>query len=213
VLESTAFLNCQSVGNGNNQRGGGLRLYNVGVTCKNCSFLNCRSNQGGGAIGQITTGEGMGERIFKVENCIFGGNSASTKGGAIEGNLTNFSCTNCAFLHNSAVQYGGAISCELRHNYTITNTAFVRNFVSGCLNNTHNGGAIQVNLPSTVGQFSLNSCVFITNYATGCSSMCYYSFYLLFFCLDVGNDIKINSSLYLNNSISSCYSSSATRRV
>jgi predicted outer membrane repeat protein len=181
VLENTVFLCCESLSSTNaNSKGGGLGLFCVGATCKNCSWLNCRSNQGGGAIGQVTSGDTMGERALILENCIFGCNVASTRGGAIEAMRTNFSCTNCSFLHNSASQCGGAISCELRHNYMITNTAFVRNFVSGCLNDTHNGGAIQVNLPSPVGRFMLSYCIFITNYAKSCSSMCYCLLCLVF---------------------------------
>jgi predicted outer membrane repeat protein len=201
-LENTVFLNCQSNGKTETCKGGALRLYFSGAICKNCSFLNCRSNQSGGAIGQLTLDD-MGERTVKLESCIFGCNVASTRGGAIEGNWTNFDCANCSFLHNSAVKCGGAISCELRYNYTITATTFVRNFVSGCSNLAHDGGAIQINLTSTIGRFNLNSCVFITNYATGCGS--YYSL--------VGNDIKTNNNLNLNNNISDCYSSSADRRV
>jgi predicted outer membrane repeat protein len=165
TMEDVCFMHCRS---GNS--GGGLRTYRFSsVNCVNCSWLNCWTKGQGGAVVQ-SDGSAMGEGICEYTNCVFVSNCAGEYGGAIHINsMVGLNITSCSFLHNKGNGRGGAVSCSsLRYGLSVTQSVFVRNYLSGCtvVNDTctNEGGAIFISLstdlllnPSVV----VGGCVFI----------------------------------------------------
>jgi hypothetical protein len=186
LLEKTVFLNCESTsGSGEDEKGGALRLYFSGATCQNCSFLNCRSNQGGGAIGHLSSSSSnvVSDPVLELDGCVFSSNYASTRGGAIEVMRVKVKINSCGFLHNGAGWYGGALASEL-YSMTITNTAWVRNFLVNCNSSSafssyRNGGAIFL-LPKTrPSECNLTDCLFIKNTERNPCAISFFFFFLM----------------------------------
>jgi hypothetical protein len=178
-LEHCWFLFCEAYGSGKYgsddiKIGGGVRLYRIGGYCNNCTFLNCRTNQHGGAIGQHNSTD-LNElsekgRVLEVNNCIFASNIASVRGGGIELRGIRLKCTNCMFYHNKAGNSGGAIAIDVLDNGNVEGCVFVRNLINSC--ETGGGGGIFTNFFTIepTPTFTLDSSIFDGNEVTGCES-------------------------------------------
>jgi hypothetical protein len=171
LIENCAFLFCESYDTVNNSAvGGGVRMYNTGGTFNNCSFLNCRSGVNGGAIGQTDAKDV--EVPLILNNCTFGSNYASVRGGSVYVNRTTVQCTGCSFFHGNAA--GGSGGALFVRNSTFTDVVFVRNIQGKC------GGSVYVNSASSLFQ----DCTFIQNVIVNpeCDRSFYCCLYLLCFC-------------------------------
>jgi predicted outer membrane repeat protein len=179
---SCGFLFCEHYTSGNDFGAGGcIRLFYGGAYCYNCSFLNCRSNQNGGAIAQIIqTNVVDSSAVLELEKCIFASNVAGFGGGAIDTKEVTLKCTNCSFLHNTAVVRGGAIASKVKSYFYSIRSVFVRNFVSSCTG-SDSGGAISIIPESDTTQVNVTQSIFIGNYLAkdSCSSLL--NFYIIIF--------------------------------
>jgi predicted outer membrane repeat protein len=168
--------------------GGGLRLCVQGVTCTNCSWLNCWSNNRGGGVAQVIgfvdyhREESRGKNV-ELNNCIFGSNRAEREGGGLDVREGNIICVNCSFIHNSAGLYGGAISCVFYGNISFTDVVFVKNVknnpsVTECEYDQRAGGIM---LWAEVGNpqgMKFENCVFYKNkIVQGCSMIHFFIFH------------------------------------
>jgi hypothetical protein len=132
---NTIFLFCEALGieDSTFAGGGALRLWRSGVNCTNCSFINCGTNNFGGAvcvsrsdyISNIPHG-----KLLNFSTCIFGSNQAAYDGGAILNLQADLKCENCSFLFNQAGMSGGAIACEFYGRLTFSDCVFVQNVVT-----------------------------------------------------------------------------------
>jgi predicted outer membrane repeat protein len=160
--------------------GGGLRLYKVGGRCNNCSWINCRSARRGGGIGVYMLEDDIKSVVneeLNIEGCVFASNSADTRGGAIDVIGIKLKCTNCVFLFNTAELSGGASACDIWYNMVLTNTHWVRNFVSSSCENG-GGGAVFIRSRNSSDVFNLTNSIFIRNTVDNANCICI--IYLLF---------------------------------
>jgi predicted outer membrane repeat protein len=204
-----AFFSCESryqPGSGGDERfgaGGGLRLYVQGATCKNCSWLNCWSNNRGGGVVQVTGdatyhNEECRGKDVKLINCFFESNRAEKDGGGLDVREGNIICETCSFLHNSAGSYGGAISCVFYGNISFTDVTFVMNvknnpLITKCEWNQRGGGIMLWAEAGDPQGMKFENCVFHKNkIAQGCSIKKFnliYFFLTLIIILAEGHDI------------------------
>jgi predicted outer membrane repeat protein len=107
--------------------GGAIRCVSF-LNALNCNFQE-NTAEAGGAVSS-----GLGTLNFM--NCVFGNNSSSNQGGAI--NVFGAICTitNCLFAYNNSAGNGGAIESFSNAFTTVTNCTFVNN------NSNQTGGAI-----------------------------------------------------------------------
>jgi predicted outer membrane repeat protein len=168
-ISNTAFLFCESR---LSRIGGGIRVYSSNLECTNCTFLNCLSSVGGGAVCFITNG-----KTLKLIGCIFGSNVAGKSGGAINSGPSTLTCEKCSFLHNSGTTKGGAVYCG--GSATFTNTVFIRNIKNGdgtcSVSDMSSGGAIL----QASGTLTLTDCTFNTNRNVNgnCNGMFFFFFF------------------------------------
>jgi hypothetical protein len=199
--------------------GGGLRIYMRGGYCKNCSFLNCESNNIGGALGHVN-GITAETDILEVVDCIFGYNSAANNGGAVDTRNISLNCINCSFFDNSVNSFGGAVSVQLKKTAFFDNCAFSRNFIKGCTST--GGGAIYINPVTSSVEFTITNSIFYENdfWDKICNvSMFIFHIYVLkkntfffIYLLDI-SDIRVSSICSVT--VESCYSKNynSSRRV
>jgi predicted outer membrane repeat protein len=92
------LANCTFIKNSAYRDGGGIyNKYGAHLVLRGCSFIgNSASDMGGGVVSE--------EKLAPIENCIFSGNVAKWRGGAISGGrLTNCTLTgNKARCHSAA---------------------------------------------------------------------------------------------------------------
>jgi predicted outer membrane repeat protein len=178
---NNTFIDCEfhqcSIGGNNEATGGALLLWIQGVTCTNCSWLNCYSPGRGAGVGQISdnNGENNQGKDVKLVGCVFASNRAEYDGGAMDIRQGNIICINCSFLDNTAGTYGGAVACVFYGNISFTDTVFVRNTkdratTPGC-KGEERGGAIMLWCEKGTPQgMSFRDCVFVENkIVQGCS--------------------------------------------
>lgn len=109
-------------------RGGAIcfRRSSDSTTIRNCAFLSCRSEQGGGACAEYSNNSTGG----KYYDCLFDGNSTSTMGGGAV--FRAVSVNNCMFRNNcSNSSNGGAlinvpsvVGCYIVSNATSSSSGF-----------------------------------------------------------------------------------------
>jgi predicted outer membrane repeat protein len=171
----TTFIYCVTFGSdGNSERSGGsIRILSQSKDpyCffSNCSWLNCRSYRHGGALSQpkyVHLGGHMNDvwkgKFLEIVNCIFASNDAFRRGGCMDCRDASMNFTNCTFIHNHANESGGAIASESTGDIIITNTTFVRNYIS-VLCTRGGGGALYIANVNPFPQLKLSSCIFIRN--------------------------------------------------
>lgn len=123
-----------SLVNGTDGNGGAALVSGCSGTMRNCTFRNNSStgtSEGGGAL-YFYASSGSSDNI--VSNCVFAGNSAVSKGGAILAR-TAMTIKDCRFTGISTATYGKAIEC-LASNVKIVGCDFAGLEPSG----TSNGG-------------------------------------------------------------------------
>ena len=109
-------------------RGGAIcfRASSDSTTIRDCVFLSCRSQQGGGACAEYSNNSTGG----KFYDCVFDGNSTATMGGGAV--FRAMSVNNCIFRNNSSgASNGGAlfnvpvvIGCTIVSNATSSSSGF-----------------------------------------------------------------------------------------
>jgi hypothetical protein len=168
TIENTTFLSCACYGTFDGYVGGGLLLFNKGVYCKNCSWLNGRSDILGGAIGENYSSSSTitATDVVKLEACVFVSNFCPSYAGAVDLKTIRLECVECVFSHNSAVG-GSAVVGDLIYNYSFNKSVFVGNIV-GCPG--WEGGVLFLSALST-GKLVLTDCIFLkTVNPVGCAN-------------------------------------------
>jgi hypothetical protein len=196
-LEHTSFLTCISNNNSINsygndiQVGGALRMYcysvTIGAYCVNCTFLNCRSNLHGGAIGIANDGTPLTRHYLNLEDCIFVSNYGAIAGGAVDV-MISCNCTRCSFLDNYSGKNGSAIRIYYLSHVYFDECVFIRNIIGECTDPAQ-GGTICVHLqkcPSSGNiYFNISNCIFNENEMIDCEDGFYFIlFYLFFYFID-----------------------------
>lgn len=146
--------NCHFNGNKN---GGGFYSRKIKGLIDSCTFIGNTGSNGGGF--HVYTGR------YRVKNCQFRYNSASTDGGAIYQTIASVQIENCSFDSNTVTgtsSRGGAIYA---HSYVgfgsikkIHNSTFKGNTA------VHSGGAIH----APIHNMNISNCTFKGNEATTC---------------------------------------------
>jgi predicted outer membrane repeat protein len=150
---NSSFLCCVSYGSSSSKDskdphlGGAIRLNCMKGYFQNCSFLNCKSNVDGGAIGLYDCVDG---NLLELDGCVFVSNTASNRGGALDARGVALKCTYCSFLHNSAGESGSAISGSLNFAVEFNTNVFVRNI----------GGTIVFKNPANESSLNMTKLVF-----------------------------------------------------
>ncbi|MBR3141213.1 MAG: hypothetical protein IKF11_10215, partial [Methanobrevibacter sp.] len=88
--------------NNSAKKGGAIMSSPNLVSIKNCSFINNKASEEGGAMGRCGASS-----INLIYSSYFFNNSAKN-GGALE-LYANITCSNCTFINNSAIQYGSTL--------------------------------------------------------------------------------------------------------
>jgi predicted outer membrane repeat protein len=96
---------------------------------------------------------------------------------------TSINCSNCTFIHNHANESGGAIATETTGRIILTNTTFVRNFIS-VLCTRGGGGAIFVQ-NSTAPTLEFENCTFRKNEVIGTCGSINFFFLFIYLCVYV----------------------------
>jgi predicted outer membrane repeat protein len=127
----------------------------------------------GYARSEMAGGKGGAIYIFNcsptVTNCVFSGNEALTRGGAIAAkNASGTTISNCSFHGNTAGEYGGAISTQ-GSDLTIRNCTFSANKSNRSLDYLGGGGIF-----NDQGAPTISGCTFTGNSALGGAGICNY---------------------------------------
>jgi hypothetical protein len=154
-----------------------LRFWRSGVNCTNCSFINCKTNNSGGAV-CVSRDDLYGNRphgkLLHFVRCIFNSNQAAYDGGAILNLLANLKCEKCSFLFNQAKRSGGAITCEFHGILTFSDCVFVQSLVTDSDCTKHKGGAIMLwYWNEGPREMKFENCLFYENFMKGsrCSGL------------------------------------------
>ena len=125
--------------------GGAINWFVSNGNLINCSFINCSSSHGGGALYCIGNGN--------IINCSFINNTASWYGGAIFLKEYGGSIINCSFVDNNGGGFGSAISGWDSDGSIIRNCSFTNCSSNGCIIDID-----EVNANNIIGNtFNLNS--------------------------------------------------------
>ncbi|WP_405280052.1 Ig-like domain repeat protein [Methanobrevibacter sp.] len=125
--------------------GGAINWFVSNGNLINCSFINCSSSHGGGALYCIGNGN--------IINCSFINNTASWYGGAICLKEYGGSIINCSFVDNNGGGFGSAISGWDSDGSIIRNCSFTNCSSNGCIIDID-----EVNANNIIGNtFNLNS--------------------------------------------------------
>jgi len=101
---------------------GGGAMANIGgaPTCLNCRFLNNAAASGGAVINRDT--------VLELTNCVFDGNHAEQRGGALASSASStVRIVHAVFVNNRADQSGGAIFSVDDSFVTVTNAILWKN--------------------------------------------------------------------------------------
>jgi predicted outer membrane repeat protein len=162
TMKDTSFLYCGS----RLKITGATGVSDCSPTFTNCSWLNCISFEGGGAIGWLYANKDETHTLTLI-GCIFGSNVAAKDGGAVDAGLMVFSCINCSFFHNVASGRGGAVFSQ--NQTTLKNCVFIRNMINGSgkyeWNDLVSGGAVMQSL-SSIKTIDVEDVVFNQNKVT-----------------------------------------------
>ena len=183
-ITNCVFYNCSS------GVGGAIYLHGTGLTENhhsniiNCSFIDCKATEYGGAIGSS-------QDYLNIENCDFYNNSAKKGGAIMVGGIThgldgdnseghNNLLNNCSFFNNIATEEGGAVHITGDNNEAI-NCVFDDNFA-----HSGNGSAIYV--------YGVNASVYDSNFTNhDCARGTVYIY---------GENSTIQGSFFENNTAS-----------
>jgi predicted outer membrane repeat protein len=103
--------------------GGGIYLTNSNAIIQNCTFTNNRARFGGAITSHFGTPQILNCKFFNNSTYQYDGGAIYTEGDVI--------ITNCLFDGNTATRRGGAIYSAHGTNIQITNNTFVNNTGSG----------------------------------------------------------------------------------
>jgi predicted outer membrane repeat protein len=179
-FHSSTFLYCSAGG-----FGGTIYLHEVGVTCTNCSWLNCFSGDGGGAIAHCDDPDPTNSLLtssISLTECKFESCSTGKEGGALNINYVSLNAIRCSFLHNSAGHNGGGIYVRHRGSFMLEKTTFGYNvnFNEGDCGLL--GGAILMLKSGSIGLIKVESCIFLTNSVIkSCTSGMFIFIYFFFY--------------------------------
>jgi hypothetical protein len=139
----TKLYNCTFIGNRAASVGGGLSV-NVGFDMQYCSFVSNSCGNWGGGISMDA------DLTVTIRNCLFRGNTAADKGGAISWRVTSNnsileSCTIVSNVASGATYGGGGVYFYM----PVTN-----NLIRNCIIyfNTANNGGRDVDNPYSTGR-------------------------------------------------------------
>lgn len=117
-INNCTFINTSSIKNGGAVCVDDNIYSSEGVYIANSKFLNSQGNYGGAVI-QFCGG-------LKIENSIFGNNTAAYDGGAIYTSFVDFNMTNCTFesnkLEKQDLSNGGAVYCDMTNLTSVSST-------------------------------------------------------------------------------------------
>jgi predicted outer membrane repeat protein len=103
---NAAVLSGLTITNGNQVLGGAISISGTAApTISQCDFINNTSNNGGAILTTASSGLGL-----TIRSCRFVGNSASTRGGAVNAAAGNTMIVNSLFNNNVAHFSGGAVN-------------------------------------------------------------------------------------------------------
>jgi hypothetical protein len=189
TFHSSTFLYCFGIGIDDDTSGvgGGIRLNKVGVTCTNCSWLNCFSSNGGGAIAHCDDPDSTNNlltSLISLTGCKFESCSTNKAGGALNINYVSLNAIRCSFLHNSAGYNGAGIYVRYRGSFILSKTTlgYNVNFQDSDSNCGLLGGAILILKSDNTEPIEVEDCIFLTNSITeSCASGIFIFFFYLFF--------------------------------
>jgi predicted outer membrane repeat protein len=169
VINSYFYNNNVNVSTNNTKVGGAIIMYaNESTLIKSCTFENNQAGANGGAVFTVNTSGYDGGGL--IEDCIFIGNLAQNRGGAIgiaqnvAANPNPIKINNCVFINNkSVVNFGGAIAFypaagSSSGTSMITNSSFSNN-------SSPTGGAVYIATPGD--KVIIGNCVFRNNQSGG----------------------------------------------
>ena len=113
--------------------GAGLLNLHASTATKNCTFKNNQASKGGAVYNMVTTYWDMNGTTNTgdsptFENCIFTGNSATARGGAVNSDfMTTPSYINCQFIGNHCDSKGGAVYSDMGCPSYFINVLFAKN--------------------------------------------------------------------------------------
>jgi hypothetical protein len=173
IIKDTSFFFCEAqeeigiiLEKENENGGGALHLQMSGVNCTNCSFINCKSNNYGGAICLARDNNNYPrKKLLVFDNCIFGSNRALYDGGAILNRQGDILCESCSFLFNEGRRSGGAIACEFYGELNFIDCVFVKNVKSNndCTYNAKGGAIMLWSIKEGMKKIFFKDCLFYEN--------------------------------------------------
>ena len=115
--------------------GGGLLNVHAGTITKNCFFTHNYASKGGAVYNMVTRSwnpENEEETVTgdtpTFDNCIFEGNHATGRGGAVNNDFyTKSTFINCIFSKNTSDAKGGALYSDMGSPATLMNVLFYNN--------------------------------------------------------------------------------------
>jgi predicted outer membrane repeat protein len=169
VINSYFYNNNVNVSGHNTKVGGAIFMYgNEASLILSCTFENNQAGTNGGAIFTVHTSGYDGGGL--IEDCLFIGNIAQGRGGAvaiaqnISSNPNPIKINNCHFFNNQATgNFGGAVAF-----YPGTGLSAETSMITNCTfnyNSSPTGGALYISAPSD--NIIVEACIFKDNQATG----------------------------------------------
>lgn len=133
--ESTGMDILRSVTNIRTSSGGGLLNIHAGTVTSNCFFTHNYAAKGAAVYNMVTTSWNPNNEDETVigdtptfDHCIFEGNHATARGGAINNDFyTKSIITDCVFSQNTCDAKGGAIYSDMGSPVSLVNVLFYKN--------------------------------------------------------------------------------------
>jgi hypothetical protein len=121
-----SFTGCRFIGNSARWRAGAVQIdYGSGPSFTSCVFESCSSGGHGGALFLESVAAQIGVIGTTIENCMFVGNSAALRGGAVgAADASEPLLAGCTFTSNCAGAGGGAISADEHVTVTLSSCTF-----------------------------------------------------------------------------------------